>query len=532
MSASGKGSASKPVKAVLSVGKVAGSIQRVLFAGKSENTDNKGKGIGSDKDTLSGNKGDIGNFETTVDKVNVMLNESDGNKEKSSPNNIKETKKDINRSSNEVLSNKEDGSNNNKNISNKNGLEKDKAIEVTSDSNSSDEDSGTVKESNTKQISQRLQKVRFGEAPDENSDDESSDESQTKEDSDNTVNSGETTTISKKNMNKVVLPPFTRYQIMILLDQENKQNLVAENDDDDEKAPLQRLRDVLVSMTTQIKIFDEKAKIISWKTSPNFSYMNMDDFPTEIAQIAMYFNGYRANVKADKRIYLRVGLHTPNSQSALFSFLTSWMELYGYSCSKCIIQAENSACIGWLAYSTSFTDPEVFRERLVDHSNFEWGFKLMAVTNSDKDKPWIKRLKAIGVHVPSKMQSVAKLIIGRQLEASMDSQINIPDFTDKFLYVEPEKKMNASKGGQVYYRSMVERHRIHCNSIQAEFSFGIATELDREFCMESSDHISLRDIILDLKVEDRNSPLFGTRLFHSVDFWADSSQVWIENNKG
>ena len=65
------------------------------------------------------------------------------------------------------------------------------------------------------------------------------------------------------------------------------------------------------------------------------------------------------------------------------------MELYGYTFNRGIlIQAENSPYICWLSYSTAYTDPEVFQARLVEYSNFEWGFKLVAITTSDQDKPW------------------------------------------------------------------------------------------------------------------------------------------------
>ena len=43
--------------------------------------------------------------------------------------------------------------------------------------------------------------------------------------------------------------------------------------------------------------------------------------------------------------------------------------------------------------------------------------------------------------------------------------------------------------------------------------------------------LSLRDINLDLKVETSDNPLFGTRLFHSVDYFEDSSQLWIDGQK-
>ena len=325
------------------------------------------------------------------------------------------------------------------------------------------------------------------EEDDSEEDDETVEES---EDDENTVNSDKTSIRNKKKLKKMILPSFTRYQIMIQMDQENRDSPIAESEDED-KSPAQRLRDILISLVTQMNIFDPKAKIISWKTSPNFSYLNAEQFPTQIAQIAQYFNGFRSNVKPDKRIYLRVGIHTPDSQSHLQSFLRSWMELYGYTFNKCIIQAENAAFIGWLCYSTSYTDQEVFRSRLVEHSNFEWGFKLVAVTTSDQDQPWLKRLKAVGIYVPSQMQNMAKLILCKQLQPYTDSLINIPDFTDKYLYVEPEKNY-ASKAGQLYYKKMVDRHRLHADSIRAEFSFGISEHLDRDFNLNDGTKVSIR----------------------------------------
>ena len=362
-------------------------------------------------------------------------------------------------------------------------------------------------------------------------DDEEEDDPQVEtEDEVNTVASGETSIRNKKKLKKVILPSFTRYQIMIQMDQENRDSPIDEEEDED-KSPAQRLRDILIAMVTQMKLFDPNSKIISWKTEPNFSYLNPDQFPSQIAQIAQYFNGFRANIKANKRIYLRVGIHTPDSQSHLYSFLKSWMELYGYTFNRCIIQAENASFIGWLAYSTAYTDPEIFRSRLVEHSNFEWGFKLVAVTTSDQEKPWLKRLKAVGVYVLSQMQNMAKLILCKQLKPYEDSLINIPDFTDKYLYVEPEKNY-ASKAGQLYYKKMVDRHRLHSESIRAEFSFGISVDLDKDFNLFDGTKVSLRDIILDLRVEDKTNALHGTRLFHSVDHWVDSSKVWIDNAKG
>ena len=234
--------------------------------------------------------------------------------------------------------------------------------------------------------------------------------SSTSEDDDNTVNSNKTSVANKRDQRKIILPKFTRYQMMILLDQDSNETNIEENVQDS-KSPSQRITEVLAALAIQAKTADVDSKIMSWKVAPNFSYMS-EEFPTDVADIALYFNGFRTNFKADKRVYLRVAIHTPNSESKLYANLNSWMKLYGYSFSKCIIQAETSTCIGWLAYSSTYTDTEVIKNMLVDISEFEWGFKMMAVQKADRHLPWLQRARAVGVYVPTPCKDMAINIIG------------------------------------------------------------------------------------------------------------------------
>ena len=173
---------------------------------------------------------------------------------------------------------------------------------------------------------------------------------------------------------------------MLHLDQEEIDKSIQKIEDEEIKSPIIRIRETLISLVSQIRSFDSEAKIISWKTSPNFTYLPEDEFPEDLLSISTYFKGYRANLKADKRVYLKVGLHTPNSQAALQSFVSTWAYLYNYNFKKILIQAEDPAFIGWLAYSTQYTDIEVLKERLMMNTRFEWGFKLVAVTNNDKEE--------------------------------------------------------------------------------------------------------------------------------------------------
>jgi len=214
-------------------------------------------------------------------------------------------------------------------------------------------------------------------------------ESLESQDDDNTIDSNNTSIYSKNNMDQVVLPKFVRYQMMILLDHKDPIKMTVEQEGDELLSPAQRVREVFIELTSQIKKHDNEARMISWKTTPNYTYLNDTNFPEDVASIATYFQGYCSNLKADRRVYVKFGIQTPNDQTSMQSYLSTWAGLYGYNINKCIIQAESASYIGWLAYSTPHMDTEILREELTNRSNFEWGFKQVTVTESDKEKKWL-----------------------------------------------------------------------------------------------------------------------------------------------
>ena len=82
---------------------------------------------------------------------------------------------------------------------------------------------------------------------------------------------------------------------------------------------------------------------------------------------------------------------------------------------------------------------EVTKKTLMDISKFEWGFRMMAILKADEKLPWLQHVRAVGIYVPTPYKDMAINIIGEAFEPSFDSKINIPDFTDKFLYMEPNQ---------------------------------------------------------------------------------------------
>ena len=351
------------------------------------------------------------------------------------------------------------------------------------------------------------------------------------EDDMDTIASDKTSKRGRKAQKKMVCPKVVRYQLMVLMDPKNKDTPIAVDEADATKSPTQRLRDILGTFYLQLLSYDPNARIISWKNETSFSKIG-DKFPIEIAEIAKYFNGFRANIKADQRTYLRLCVHTPNSETILFNKMNEWCRLYGYSLTKCIIQAESSTCIGWLCYSSQYTDTDPLKKKLMEVSTFEWGFKLIGVRTNENNLNWMKRLKAIGVYVPTQHSDVASLIIGEELEATLNTSITIPDLTDKFLFVEPEWSMKGNKSKEQYYIDMTERHEAHLAELKAELCYSIRVDLDRRFTFYDALSLSLRDIILDLEINNKRNSLHGEKLFHSVDYVSDSANVWIDNRKG
>lgn len=158
----------------------------------------------------------------------------------------------------------------------------------------------------------------------------------TQEDDDNTINSNETTTHHKQKQNSNTLPPYTRYQMMILLDQDSDNKPIDENEEI--KPTLLRIQQLFQSLLKELNNIDSSAKIISWQTTPNYTYLDPANFPIDTPGIAKYFNGYRNNLKPDKRCYIKIGIYSPNKQDQIETKLHTYMQLLGNTFKKLSIR--------------------------------------------------------------------------------------------------------------------------------------------------------------------------------------------------
>ena len=346
------------------------------------------------------------------------------------------------------------------------------------------------------------------------------------EDEINSIDSGNNTTISKKNLDKTVLPRMMRYQLMITPFKKSSQ----EDFDEDENFA-GKVRDKLILMCNELLQSDKDAKIITWRCKKTFTYLNMGSFPDETPDIAKYFQGYRDKVRGDRRVYLKFAVHSPRTPfQRIEKDLQEWAKLYDYSVSRCLIQSDNAAFIGWICYSSYYTEIDLLRRILEKSSNFEWGFKMISVTDTDKHLQWNKRLKALGVYVPSDSANIATNIITKVMEAEPSPDCYL-EYIEKFLFVPPKSTLN-DLDSKIAYKSFVMRHRMHNKNLIGQFEENIKIDIDRYIPIRNNQQATLRHLILAIEITDPENPLVGTPLFHSIDFTADSEKQWFGNRFG
>ena len=348
------------------------------------------------------------------------------------------------------------------------------------------------------------------------------------EDQENSIDSGKTSVIKKKHMKKIVIPSYVRYQLMIPPEKEEDQD----SDNVDYRSNLTRIREILINMTQQIRVLDPQAEIISWKTSDDFNFMNKQEFPEDISKVAKFFKGYRKNMKPDRRAYIKFGIHTPNNFDKLETDLKDWAETEAYNLNRCLIQTDDAGFVGLICYSSYFTDTNLWKKNLMDLTKYEWGFKVVPITSEDKKEKWNKRLKAVGAFVPAPFVEEAKYEIAEILTQEELNVNGILRYQDRYLFVPPEDSIGDDVEVSLAYSSFVARQRAHINALTAKPFSLISIDIDKKIGSKADPRLSLREIILDIKVQDIGNPLYNTNLFHSVDFVPDTSKIWLGTSTG
>lgn len=226
--------------------------------------------------------------------------------------------------------------------------------------------------------------------------------------------------------------------------------------------------------------------------------------------------------------------------------MKDWARAIGYAFSKCIVQAENLANIGWIVYSTQFTDIEYMKKYLQDQTrvlyprvNVDWGFKITAVTKTDilKDgkndtkTEWKDRRKALSVYVQAEKANIATTIISKIFETKgvLDVDSNTIEYKDIYLFTPPEHVIPPDNISN--YKKLTNRQYFHTKKLNATITNEIEIDIDQPIRLKRGIYTTLRKMILSIKVKFPGTN-YETRLFHSIDFCLDTRDMWMQGQRG
>ena len=349
--------------------------------------------------------------------------------------------------------------------------------------------------------------------------------------------------------NKEEAPPSTRYQIGFQIDDEDLDTLLQECanlDDDNNEFPdtLSKTKALITSFFKQAKSLDNDFAIISWADASTFDMIkSIDDIPSDTVKFASFCKGFRPR-QTSGRMYLRLRLHAPTiGQTALDHGMTEWSRLSGCTFYKTVIQAENATPIGWFVYSSQHSNLNSLMSHLGVKTGYEWGYKLGACTAADSMETdpetdeqvrtqWKDRVKALFIYVPHDKAMEAKLVIANLMEINSSTvSKQIPELSDKFLFMHPERQMSDEPSKQ-YYQQIVTKHISHCKHLRISIANIFDQPIDQPIVTRTQDYISLRQLVLSIRVTDKKSDFFNASLFHGLDFTEDSGKVYLNGLPG
>ena len=292
---------------------------------------------------------------------------------------------------------------------------------------------------------------------------------------------------------------------------------------------LTRIRAPIQQMYTYLRNTHPEAKFLRWSDTKDFvSLPNEDELlPNDFTTLSLYFDRIRPK-QTTGRCYVRFRLHE-NDIEKIKVALEVWGEFNGYQISRCLIQAEHSTPIGWLLYSSQYTDTESLCKKLFNQTGFEWGMKIGAVTKADKDKQFKDRVKAQVIYVPSDCDMIASAKASMIFSSTVKTDLLQPQ--DKYIFVHQENRLNDRTSKEAFL-TFINRQAAHLEYLVATPANIFEKSIDILLRTNSGARITIQEMVLNIVSKDEKSEGYNAPLFHALDFSDDTSKVYFNNRKG
>jgi len=135
---------------------------------------------------------------------------------------------------------------------------------------------------------------------------------------------------------------------------------------------------------------DNSAKFITWADGKSFNTLSPqsdNEFLLEPDGLVSFFDGILTKKKPPAKAYICMRVHHSKEDNDKFlRKISQFTKDRNCAFNQCIVQAESMKNIGWLAYTTNYTDIEHLKIYLQTKSNFDWGFCLQPISDGDKNQ--------------------------------------------------------------------------------------------------------------------------------------------------
>lgn len=161
---------------------------------------------------------------------------------------------------------------------------------------------------------------------------------------------------------------------------------------------LLRMREILVELLKTAHAIDNTVDVVPWLDEDGCDLMGVkkgeEEKMTKSGSVLdTYFAGLQPNKIGRKWVKLR--LHATNFP-LVEKTLHKWARSEQFSFNRCVVQAEKECVIGWLVYSSQYTNTDHLGKILKQNTNHEWGFRIGAITEADVFKDDKKQEKLHG----------------------------------------------------------------------------------------------------------------------------------------
>jgi hypothetical protein len=348
------------------------------------------------------------------------------------------------------------------------------------------------------------------------------------EDSHTTVTAGPNTS----KYSSLALITVKRFQLRLLID-DGDYDLDNKFEDID---PIMLTVKKLQEFSTAALKVDHLFQLLPWDGIEHEDILPISDssqIPKNLKALQVYCKGMNRRSTKTKWLQIRIRY---NERRSLSAHLDTWLTSNGCQLSMLEIQSPESVHLGYLIYTTNFTDIECIKKYLTDNSEgtIQWAVSMKALDN-DFSKQWKDRNKALAVSCDRENEIYgSKFLKGKFSFTKNNKRLRKPLQSVYYFLPTLQRAMMENVLPDIYMR-LVDRNYVNMRMIQATFSNDILEDLDKEINTLNHGTLTLRKMItlITVSVKDIETDVMDEiPMFHAVDFTMDASKVWFQGAQG